>query len=470
MPTPLPVFVTPVPQSTSVAILLLTESATPDWLAAASPFVRGWAETRGFSGKKDDILILPDESGKIDCVLLGTGGGLSAEGDPAAFARLAAELPAGTYDIASPLEDGQGYLAALGWCLQQYAFTRYKDGKASEPRVLVLPAGVDAADLARVVAGTALVRDLVNTPTADMGPTELAAAARVLAESEGASFREIVGDGLLQDNFPTIHAVGRASPNAPRLIDITWGDEKAPKVTVVGKGVCFDTGGLDLKPSSGMRLMKKDMGGAAHALALGQMIMDARLPVRLRILIPAVENSVSGESYRPGDVIRTRKGLTVEVDNTDAEGRLVLSDALALADDETPDLLIDFATLTGAARVALGPDVQPFFTDSADLATALETASRSEADPVWRLPLWQPYFEDLKSPIADFANSGASGLAGAITAALFLQRFVTETPNWIHLDVFAWNRGNRPGRPQGGEALALRAVYRMIVRRYTKET
>lgn len=462
--------VTGTPDEAPIAITLLTESAARDWSATAAPFDRGWAETRGFTGKKDEILLLPDSTGALGGVLFGLGSSLAAAGDPAPFARLSAELPAGLYEIRTPLEAPQAYLAALGWGLQHYSFTRYKDeSKKTGPRRLLLPAGVDAAELGRVMSGTTLVRDLVNTPTADMTPADLSTAARTVAGAHGAAFREIVGDELLLENYPTIHAVGRASVHAPRLIDITWGDAAAPRVTIVGKGVCFDTGGLDLKPSSAMRLMKKDMGGAAHALALGQMIMDAGLPVRLRVLIPAVENSVGGNAYRPGDVIRTRKGLTVEVDNTDAEGRLILSDALALADDDKPDLLLDFATLTGAARVALGPEVQPFFTDSAEIAAALESAARAEADPLWRLPLWQPYFEDLKSPIADFANSGASGFAGAITAALFLQRFVTETPNWVHFDIFSWNKSSRPGRPQGGEAVGLRAAYRLIAERFGRK-
>ncbi len=451
----------------SIPVVLVTEAGIADWIERSSAVARRWAETQNFRGRRDELLLVPGADGSLAEVAFGLGQDLQEDGNPWPFAKLAASIPAGDYRIDADLTPGQAYHAALGWALQQYSFTRYKaDNSKSEKRVLIAPNDIDIDDLTRVIEATFLVRDLVNTPTSDLGPADLGVAAQQVAARHGATVQEIVGNDLIVKNFPAIHAVGRASSRPPRLIDITWRAANTPanarKITLVGKGVCFDTGGLDLKPSSAMRLMKKDMGGAAHALALGTMIMAARLPVELRVLIPAVENSVGGDAFRPGDVLQTRKGLTVEVDNTDAEGRLILADALALADADKPDLLIDFATLTGAARVALGPDIPPFFTPNDGLAAALDSHARVEADPVWRLPLWMPYMDDLKSPIADLANSSASGFAGAITAALFLKRFVTETPNWIHLDVFAWNKSSRAGRPQGGEAMSLRAVYRLI--------
>ena len=310
------------------------------------------------------------------------------------------------------------------------------------------------------------VRDLVNTPTEDMGPAELAAEMKSLAKAHGAKFREFVGDQLLKANFPTIHAVGRASHLAPRMIELNWGKDKYPHVVIIGKGVCFDTGGLDLKTSDGMRWMKKDMGGAAHAIALAGLIMQAKLPVRLTTLVPAVENAIGGNAYRPGEVIRTRRGITVEVDNTDAEGRLVLCDALAYAVESKPALIVDFATLTGAARVGLGPDLPALFTNRDDLAAEASAAAMREQDPVWRMPLWQPYLSLLDSRIADTVNAGASRLAGAITAALFLQRFVPEQVPWMHIDTYSWNDSDRNGRPAGGEAQGLRTVFALLKGRY----
>lgn len=449
----------------SIPVVFVNEGNFQDKLADIGVFATGWAETREFKGRQDDLLLIPGPNGEIAHVLVGTAtDGLR---NPfTIFAKLARDVPAGHYAL-TDIGDQDAYLAGLGWCLEQYRFGQYKsEPKTAEARVLVLKASVDITDLLRVVTSTSLVRDLVNTPTNDLGPKELADIAKEIAKAFGAEIRETVGDALLTENFPAIHAVGRASPNEPRLLEITWGAATAPKVSLVGKGVCFDTGGLDIKPSSSMRLMKKDMGGAAHALALGQMIMSANLPVRLQILLPMVENAVAGNAFRPGDILSSRKGLTIEVDNTDAEGRLILCDALALADEGQPELIIDFATLTGAARVALGTEIQPFFTNSEEIARALETASQAEQDPIWRLPLWEPYFDDLKSQVADFANSGPGGFAGAITAALFLQKFITGTKNWVHLDVYAWNRGSKPGRPAGGEALALRATYRFIAERF----
>jgi leucyl aminopeptidase len=352
-----------------------------------------------------------------------------------------------------------------------YAFTRYKSSDADAadaPRHarLVWPDTADRAAVLRAVAGTTLARDLINTPASDLGPEDLEAAARALAEDHGATLETIVGEDLERANYPAIYAVGKGSARAPRLLDLRWGAESAPKVTLVGKGVCFDSGGYDLKPSSGMRLMKKDMGGAANVLGLARMIMMAGLPVRLRVLIPAVENMVSGNAYRPQDVLRTRKGMTVEIGNTDAEGRLVLCDALTEADSESPDLLIDCATLTGAARVALGPEIAVFFANDDTLAADIQHNAEATHDPVWRLPLWAPYRKMLDSKTADMNNSGEGGFAGAITAALYLKEFVSDSTQWAHFDIYGWNPSGRPGRPAGGEAFALRALYGVIANRF----
>jgi leucyl aminopeptidase len=330
----------------------------------------------------------------------------------------------------------------------------------------VTPQGVEHADLARIIEGVTLARDLVNTPANDMGPEQLEAAARGLAGQHGARFNVVTGDDLLTQNFPLIHAVGRAARQAPRLIEFVAGPADAPKVTLVGKGVCFDTGGLDLKPSAAMLLMKKDMGGAASVLAAAHMIMSRGLNIRLRVLIPAVENSVAGDSFRPMDVYRSRKGLTVEIGNTDAEGRLILADALALADEEAPDLLIDMGTLTGAARVALGPDLPPFYTHDEALAGELHDCATAENDPLWRMPLWPPYDSMLDSRVADLNNVASGTFAGSITCALFLNRFVSNAKAWAHLDVYAWNPSSKPGRPEGGECQGARAVYALLCRRY----
>ncbi len=465
----MPEFIVAKPDKTTVPIHIVPAAEFATWRDGQPKRVQRWADSHKFEGRKDQVLVVPGGDGGIGDVVLGAGEGLAEAGDPWAFAKLAAGLPPGSYRIAGPLSEAAGYHAALGWSLEQYRFVRYKsDEPAREARRLVAPKGLDGLRLDRVVAGTSLVRDLINVPTSDLGPAELEDAARDVAGRFGATVRTVEGEALLAGNLPLIHAVGRASDRAPRLIDMTWGPANAPRVTLVGKGVCFDTGGLDIKPSSAMRLMKKDMGGAAHALALAQMVMDAGLEVRLRLLIPAVENNVSGNAYRPGDILRSRKGITVEVDNTDAEGRLVLADALALAAEDEPDLVVDFATLTGAARVALGADIPPFFTDSHELARQLADLSVAEAEPVWRLPLWMPYMDDLKSKVADMVNSATSGFAGAITAALFLKRFAGDATRWIHLDVYGWNKANRPGRPAGGEAMALRTVYRLIETRYAR--
>jgi leucyl aminopeptidase len=421
-----------------------------------------WAKANGFDGEAGRVLVLPGDAGRIAGALFGVGNGEGAFA-PLATGALARSLPAGDWHFAAT--PWAADLALLGLLLGGYVFTRYgrKDGPAIR---FAVPAGVDRARVERLSGGVFLARDLVNTPTNDMGPDALEAAARVLAGRHGAEVSSVVGDALIEANFPMIHAVGRASTTAPRLVDLRWGAADAPKVTLVGKGVCFDTGGLDIKPSSGMLLMKKDMGGAANVLGLASMIMAARLNVRLRVLIPAVENAIAGNAFRPGDVLSSRKGLTVEIGNTDAEGRLVLADALALADEEEPDLLVDMATLTGAARVALGPDLPPFYTRDEALAAAIASAAEDRADPLWRMPLWKPYDAKLSSKVADLNNVTTDGFAGSITAALFLGRFVEKTARWAHLDIFAWSPTDRPHCPTGAEAQGIRALESLLVGRY----
>ncbi|MBZ9982335.1 MULTISPECIES: leucyl aminopeptidase family protein [unclassified Mesorhizobium] len=418
-----------------------------------------WARANGFSGEAGRTLIVPAENGALGGALFGIGDGEGA----LAVGALAKSLAEGDWHFTSAPAEPE--LAAIALALGGYVFTRYgkKPGKALR---FELPAGVEAKCVRRIVEGVFLTRDLVNTPTSDMGPDELEKAVRALAEIHKAEVSVIKGDDLIKQNFPMIHAVGRASSSAPRLIGMGWGPRSAPKVTLVGKGVCFDTGGLDIKPSSGMLLMKKDMGGAANVLGLASMIMASGLNVRLRVLIPAVENSIAGNAFRPGDVLASRKGMSVEIGNTDAEGRLVLGDALALADEEEPQLLVDMATLTGAARVALGPDLPPFYTGDEALASELTTASLAVEDPLWRMPLWRPYDAKLSSKIADINNVTTDGFAGSITAALFLKRFVEKTPSWAHFDIFAWNPADRPHGPAGGEAQGIRALERVISKRF----
>ncbi|HEY3637226.1 MAG TPA: leucyl aminopeptidase family protein [Rhizomicrobium sp.] len=431
------------------------------WLKKQSDSDRVWIRNTGFAAKESEILLVPGSGGAVAFAVLGLGD----QNDPLALAAGSESLPAGTYvfrDVPAQLGGARG---ALAWLLGTYNFDRYRKSSRKCPALLVSP-DVDAADVLRIAESVFLTRDLVNTPSNDMGPAELADAARALAETYNAKFRVIVGDDLLQENYPLVHAVGRASDRAPRLIDLRWGSESAPKVTLVGKGVCFDSGGLDLKTSSGMLTMKKDMGGAATVLGLARMVMDAKLAVRLRVLIPAVENSVSGRAYRPGDVLTSRKGLTVEIGNTDAEGRLVLADALCEADTEAPELLIDIATLTGAARGATGMELPPYFTDDETLAADLFRAGQDVHDPLWRLPLWRGYESAIGSPIADLNNSPDYNLAGAITAALFLNRFVTRAHAWVHLDIPAWVDRPRPGRRRGAEANAARALYALLASRY----
>jgi leucyl aminopeptidase len=450
----------------ALSIWLTTKSGLDGWLKSQKPAIAAWVAAQDFKAESGKTCLLPAPDGGLQGVVFGLGDKSLKDADPWVFAKLAESLPPATYQIKPELAATVAGHAALGWGLAGYRFDRYKKADNAAGPVLIAPKAADLKAVKRLLDAIFLVRDLVNTPTSDMGPAELEAAARKLAENNNAQISTLTGDKLLAKGFATIHTVGRASAEAPRLIDIRWGRKNAPRVTLVGKGVCFDSGGLDLKPSSGMRLMKKDMGGAAHALGLAGLIMESGLDVQLRVLIPAVENAVSGNAFRPGDIIKTYKGLTVEVGNTDAEGRLVLCDALALGDEESPDLMIDFATLTGAARVALGPDVPPFFTDNAQLSADLARHSAAQNDPIWPLPLWMPYDEELKSTIADLSNVSESSFGGAITAALYLKRFVANCTAWVHLDVYAWNARNRPGRPTGGEAMGLRAVFALISERY----
>lgn len=432
------------------------------WCDAHAGTSAAWVGTSGFTGEAGRILTLPDEAGSLSGALLGLG----KADDPFVFAALSESLPTGTYRLAG-MEGLDRGKAALGWALGTYSFTKYKSRERELPK-LVLPEGVDLGELTDIVDAVFLTRDLVNTPTSDLGPAELETAVRQVADGFGLSCSVITGDDLLKENYPMVHAVGRAAATsaAPRLMDFVWGDEAAPKVTLVGKGVCFDTGGLNLKPGNSMALMKKDMGGAAHVLALAQLIMRSNLNVRLRVLIPAVENAVSGNAFRPGDVLDSRKGLSVEIGNTDAEGRLILADALAEADTEEPELLIDMATLTGAARVALGPDLPPFYTNDDAFAAALGAAAEENADPLWRMPLWSAYDSWLSSKIADVNHISDGPFAGSITAALFLARFVEKAKTYVHFDVFAWTPRAKPGRPVGGEAQGIRALFAYLKSTY----
>ncbi|MCA9719462.1 MAG: leucyl aminopeptidase family protein [Myxococcales bacterium] len=462
-PSALPFVDAPTPET--IPITPITRAQLEPWLERASQGRRAWVKSVGFKAERGEFCPLPGDGGAMERVLLG----VLDLGDPWSYASLPRRLPRGLYaiepDEGAALEPSAADDIALGWGLGTYEFHRYRGG----PRpvsTLVWPTGCDRGRATRLLEGVFLGRDLINTPASDMGPEQLAAAARVLAGRHGATVTVIIGDDLLAQNFPTVHAVGRASARAPRLVDLRWGDERHPRVTLVGKGVCFDSGGLDLKNAGGMKLMKKDMGGAATILGLAHAVMDAELPVRLRVLLPAVENSVSGDAMRPLDVITTRKGLTVEVGNTDAEGRLILCDALAEADGEKPDLLIDMATLTGAARVALGTALPALFCTDDAVADAILSAGLEVRDPLWRMPLYTPYRKQLDSAVADLSNIGSGRFGGAIMAALFLKEFVRESPRWVHIDTMAWNVDNRPGRPHGGEPMALRALFCMLERRY----
>lgn len=442
-----------------VPVVPLTRKDFAAWLKKQPAADRNWIKAQDFTAKAGSVCQIPDTKGGIKSVLLG----IEKNHNLWHWAALPGKLPPQytyTLDAKAPMDE-----VALGWLLATYRFAEYKKPEKKFPKLYV-PKSFNAQSTVDLAESVALVRNLINRPTNDLGPEQLANACKDVARECGAKYSEIAGDTLLEKNYPAIHAVGRASAQAPRLVDLRWGDKNAPKVTLVGKGVCFDTGGINLKPANNMALMKKDMGGAACVLGLARLIMLQKLPVRLRVLIPAVENSIGGNAFRPQDVLRTRKGLTVEIGNTDAEGRLILADALAEADDEKPDLLIDLATLTGASRVALGPDIPSFFTEDDALANQLTAIARNIQDPLWRLPLWEDYFTYMKSHIADMDNSGTSMYAGAITAALFLKRFVTQTKHWLHVDMMAWNLSSRPGRPVGGEAQGLRTLFHYLEKRY----
>ena len=451
------------PATSSIPIYFVTKSNWAEISKELPAQAQQFALANDFTAKPGKCLTLPSPDGKIAQVLFGLEEATSKSRDLFRPGALPGLLPPGIYRFANAPHDTR--LATLAFALGSYRFSRYR--KAEQPDVrLVPPDGVDIADISRMAEAAALARDLINTPSNDMGPEELALAAEQLATRYGASFKAIVGDELTRQNFPLIHAVGMASTRAPRLIDMSWGDLAHPKVTLVGKGVCFDTGGLDLKPSSGMLIMKKDMGGAANVLALAQMVMDAKLKIRLRVLIPAVENAVAGNAFRPLDIFKSRKGPTVEIGNTDAEGRLVLADALALADEEKPDLLVDLGTLTGAARVALGPELPPFYTNDETLAQDVTRFAKGEQDPLWRMPLWPAYDSWLDSKVADINNAPSGGFAGSIICALFLQRFVTDAKSWLHVDIYGWTPSAKPARPEGGECQAARAIYKLLSERY----
>lgn len=452
----------------AVPLWLFHEDEIDAWRAAQPPRVSAWLDEHAFKAERHRVLLVPDATGAVDFAVAGLGrrhGGLSLWDG----AGLAERLPSRRYRLAQVFAAADATQLQLGFLYGAYRFERYRPSKQEHAAVLEPAPGVDQEFVLAAAQSLALARDWINTPAADFGPPQLAAAARRVAERHGADYREWVGEELLSGNFPAIHAVGRASATAPRLVDLQWSPAGAPGLpllTLVGKGVCFDSGGLDIKPSAGMALMKKDMGGAAVALALADLLMHSKIRARLRVLVPAVENSIGGNAYRPGDVLLTRKGLSVEVGNTDAEGRLVLCDALALADAERPDLMIDFATLTGAARVALGPELPALFGSDERTVTEIARIAAAEHDPLWPMPLWAGYDDELGSKIADLNNVASSGFAGAIFGALFLRRFVTETADWVHIDLYAWNPKERPGRGVGAEAHAVRGVHRYLLERY----
>ena len=446
-------------QENAIRIAPVSAAALPGWLDA-HPESREWVAAVGFKAEPGTFAFLPGKGGRPSAVLAAPVEGESVW----AFAGLPMALPEGTY-VLDPEGSDSATEAALGWALGSYAFTKYKKPKRS-PAILVWPTKADQREVEHLAQGVFLARDLINTPAEDMGPEHLADAVLAVAKRHAAATRVIVGDDLLEQNYPTIHIVGRASSRAPRLIDMRWGEEGAPKVTLVGKGVCFDTGGLDLKPRDAMLNMKKDMGGAAVMLGLASALMAAKTPIRLRLLIPAVENSVAGNAYRPLDIVRTRVGKTVEIGNTDAEGRLVLCDALAEADSERPDLLLDCATLTGAARIALGAELQALYCDDDAVADGLLKAGTEVGDPLWRMPIWRPYRQNIDGKCADLNNVAQGPFAGSIIGALYLAEFVSTSTSWAHLDIMAANLVSRPGRPEGGEATGMRALYAYIRQRY----
>lgn len=451
--------------ASAIPITPMTPLALEPWLnkqpAREKSWLKQWLRTHEFTAKPETALLIPNEQGSIERVLVGV--------DDAphiwSLAHLPALLPAGTYRIEAAWPKPALANAALGFALAQYQFTRYRKGEQKK-LTLALPASVDRAAIEQVWSAVTLARDLINTPPQDMRPQELAKAAQALAKTHRATFTQIVGEELLAQNYPAIHAVGRAGPDAPRLLRLQWGNKKHPRMALVGKGVTFDTGGLDLKPLAAMRMMKKDMGGAALVLGLAQLIMARQLPVHLDVLIPAVENAIDSNAFRPSDILTTRKGLTIEIGSTDAEGRLILADALTEADAAKPELIIDVATLTGAARTALGTELPALYASRDETARGIVQAGMAQRDPLWHMPLWQGYARYVNSPIADITNSPNYAFAGSITAALFLERFVAKTTDWVHIDSFAWNAEHLPGRPMGGEALCLRALYHYLEQRF----
>ncbi len=461
-----------------IRVHLQYEEDIDRWRDAQTPTMRQWLEVNGFRAERHRVLLLPDAQGRLAAVVAGLGRRARAVGhDPGVHmgyesvscwtaAAISDKLPDGDYRLADDLPVPVAQRFAFGWAYGQYRFERYR--RAADPRrvQLQLPAQVDAMEVERLRQATTLARDLINTPANDLTPATMAQAVVEVAQKYGATLRTVIGEELLAQRLPAVHAVGRAAAVAPRVMDLQWGNPSHPKVSLVGKGVCFDSGGLDIKPGASMLLMKKDMGGAAITLALAQLVMDARLPVRLRVVLPLVENAISGNAFRPGDVLQTRKGLTVEVGNTDAEGRLILCDALALADEDQPDLLLDMATLTGAARVALGPELPALFSTDDSMAQELTRIASAESDPLWRLPLWSGYDDELASKVADLNNVSGSSFSGAIIAALFLRRFIGAARHWMHLDLYAWNGRERPGRPIGAEPQAVRALYEFLKSRY----
>ncbi|MDJ1015489.1 MAG: leucyl aminopeptidase family protein [Paracoccaceae bacterium] len=438
-------------------LTLVSKGAFDDWLQSLDDARRTWVEANGFTGSAGAVVVFPGPDGSVAAAAAGLGDDQTVRRSRFISASIRKALPESAWTLVSNLEGDALEEFALGWLLSGYVFGKYKSDSAPAAG-LVAPEGIDAERIELIAAGEARTRDLINTPASDMGPEALEASARDLAAEFGAAIAVISGEALLSENFPMIHTVGRAATEAPRLIDLRWGGA-GPKITLVGKGVCFDTGGLNLKPGASMGLMKKDMGGAANVLGLAHMLMGSGAAIQLRVLIPAVENAVAGSSFRPGDILTSRKGLTVEINNTDAEGRLVLADALTLADEDSPDLIVSMATLTGAARVAVGPDLAPYYaTDDKD-AAALESAARRVRDPVWRMPFWDPYEKMIEPGIADLDNAPKGGFAGSITAALFLRRFVTGCPRYLHFDIFGWTPASEPGRPKGGAGQGIRALF-----------
>lgn len=442
--------------SSPIPAIVIEKSHFDDFLSKLPETERTWVEANGFSAKLGQTCVIADQAGGLSKALIGFGTPQDRKRGRFHVAAAAAKLPEGDYALSGDINNLEE--EALGWLMSHYSFDRYKSQTATKAR-LCQPEGINAEKLEAIATSSALAQDLINTPASDMGPNDLEAAFQALAQEFAADVSVISGDALLKQNFPMIHAVGRASDQAPRLLDLSWGDQSAPKVSLVGKGVCFDTGGLNIKPGNSMGLMKKDMGGAANTMALARMIMALKLPVRLRLLVPAVENSISAGAFRPGDILTSRSGQTVEINNTDAEGRLVLADALTFADEENPRHLVCMATLTGAARVALGPDLPPFYTDSDPFAETLAKSGVSVADPIWRMPFWDPYETMIEPGIADLDNAPSGGFAGSITAALFLRRFVKNAEHFVHFDIYGWTPAAKPARPKGGACQAARAVF-----------